>query len=58
MENVSRERDAAEESSKIKTKVANGFGNVEVIVDLGRHNFRCTVGKGRWIGKDSRVTCC
>ncbi|XP_046925139.1 uncharacterized protein LOC124503910 [Lynx rufus] len=39
-EKVSRERDATQESGKIRTKVANGFDSIEVIIDLDTHNAR------------------
>lgn len=49
-EKVSRERDATQESGKIRTKVA------KVIIDLDTHNARGMVGQRSWIGEDSRVT--
>lgn len=55
-EKVSRERDATQESGKIRTKVANGFDSIEVIIDLDTHNARGMVGQRSWIGEDSRVT--
>lgn len=56
-ENALRERDNPEESSKIRTKVANGFRNIVVIADFDIHNFRGMVGQRSWIGEeDSRMT--
>lgn len=56
-ENALRERDNPEESSKIRTKVANGFCNIVVIADFDIHNFRGMVGQRSWIGEeDSRMT--
>jgi hypothetical protein len=50
-ENVSGERDADDESSKIRTKISHGFGSIEVISDLDRHKFRGLVRQTSWIGE-------
>lgn len=40
LEKKFREKDDAGESHKIRIKVFNEFGNMKIIGDLNRHNFR------------------